>query len=164
MIGPLFVVASVSPGTPDVTVNLSWSLTTGPVTSKADIEQDLYLLWPAEIVESTAPGPAEPQLVREVERRGLAVVSSGRLVLRSRDRMLLGTAALGEPVPVTPSFVNFTRPGTQAGAVAYIKIPWTPSLADQLSIVTLVLPLRGLLTAKAGTRLEDLFWGGRQVL
>src|SRR6266478_1414378 len=163
-IGPLFVVASVSPGVAHVTVNLSWSLTTGPVTSKADIEQDLYLLWPAEIVESTAPGPAEPQLVREVERRGLAVVSSGRLVLRSRDRMLLGTAALGEPVPVTPSYVNFTRPGTQAGAVAYIKIPWTPSLADQLSIVTLVLPLRGLLTAKAGTWLEDLFWGGRQVL
>jgi len=163
-IGPLFVVASVSPGVGHVTVNLSWSLTTGPVTSKADIEQDLYLLWPAEIVESTAPGPAEPQLVREVERRGLAVVGSGRLVLRSRDRMLLGTAALGEPVPVTPSYVNFTRPGTQAGAVAYIKIPWTPSLADQLSIVTLVLPLRGLLTPKAGTWLEDLFWGGRQVL
>jgi len=163
-IGPLFVVASVSPGVPHVTVNLSWSLTTGPVKSKVGIEQDLYLLWPAEIVESTAPGPAEPQLVREVERRGLAVVSSGRLVLRSRDRMLLGTPALGEPVPVTPSYVNFTRPGTQAGAVSYIKIPWTPSLADQLSIVTLVLPLRGLLTPKAGTWLEDLFWGGRQVL
>ena len=164
MIGPLFVVASVSPGIPHVTVSLSWSLTTGPVTSKADIGQDLYLLWPAEIVEATALGLAEPQLVREVERRGLTVVSSGRLVLRSRDRMQLGTAALGEPVSVTPSFVNFTRPGTQAGAVAYIKIPWTPSLADPLSIVTLVLPLRGLLTPKAGTWLEDLFWGGRQVL
>src|SRR5438093_618577 len=30
--------------------------------------------------------------------------------------------------------------------------------------VPLVLPLRGLLTPKAGTWLEDLFWGGRQVL
>jgi hypothetical protein len=164
-IGPLFVVASVSPGVPHVTVNLSWSLTTGPVTNKADIEQDLYLLWPAEIVESTAPGPAEPQLVREVERRGLIVVNSGRLTLRSRDRLQLGTTAIGEPLPVTPSFVNFTRPGTQqAGVVTYIKIPWTPSLADQLSIVTLVLPLRGLVTPKAGTWLEDLFWGPRQVV
>jgi hypothetical protein len=163
-IGPLFVVASVNPGQSSVTVNLSWSLTTGPVTSKSDIAQDLYLLWPAEITEATAPGAAEPQLVREVERRGLQVVSSGRLVLRSRDRLQLGTAALGEPVAVTPSFVNFTRPGTQAGVVTYIKIPWTPALADQLSIVTLVIPLRGLLAQKAGTWLEDLFWGPRQVL
>jgi hypothetical protein len=162
-IGPLFVVASVSPGVAHVTVNLSWSLTTGPVTSK-DIGQDLYLLWPAEVLESTAPGPAEPQLVREVERRGLSVVSSGRLLLRTRDRMQLGTAALGEPLSVSPSYVNFTRPGTQAGVVTYIKIPWTPALADQLSIVTLVLPLRGLAVPKAGTWLEDLFWGGRQVI
>ncbi|HYS16006.1 MAG TPA: hypothetical protein VET45_03705 [Candidatus Binatia bacterium] len=164
MIGPLFVVASVSPGTPDVTVNLSWSLTTGPVTRKANIEQDLYLLWPAEIVEATAPGAADPQLTRELERRGLSVVGSGRLVLRSRDRMQVGTAALGEPVSVTPSFANFTRPGSQSGVVTYIKIPWTPSMADPISIVTLVLPFRGLLVAKAGTWLEDLFWGRRQVL
>ena len=164
MIGPLFVVASVSPGLPDVTVNLSWSLATGPSTQKADIAQDLYLLWPAEIVESTAPGPAEPQLVREVERRGLIALNSGRLVLRSRDRLQLGTAALGEPVSVTPSFVNFTRPGGPTGVVTYIKIPWTPSLADPLSIVTLVLPLRGLVVPKPGTWLEDLFWGRRQVL
>jgi hypothetical protein len=163
-IGPLFVVANVTPGQPTVVVNLSWSLTTGPVTSKTDIAQDLFLLWPAEITEATAPGAAEPQLVREVERRGLQVVSSGRLVLRSRDRLQLGTAALGEPVSVTPSFVNFTRPATQAGVVTYIKIPWTPSLADPLSIVTLVVPVRGLLAQKTGTWLEDLFWGPRQVL
>jgi len=163
-IGPLFVVANVTPGQPTVIVNLSWSLTTGPVTSKRDIAQDLFLLWPAEITEATAPGAAEPQLVREVERRGLSVVNSGRLVLRTRDRLQLGTAVLGEPLPVTPSYVNFTRPGTQAGIVTYIKIPWTPRLADQLAIVTLVLPLRGLLAQKAGTWLEDLFWGPRQVL
>src|SRR5437588_5728304 len=164
MIGPLFVVASVSPGVPDVTVNLSWSLTAGPITRKAAIEQELYLLWPSEILEGTAPGPAEPQLVREVEGRGLTVVSSGRLVLRRRDRLQLGTPALGDPIAVIPSFVNFTRPGGQTGVVTYVKIPWTPSLADPLSIVTLVLPLRGLIVPKAGTWLEDLFWGRRQVL
>ncbi|MGH7346694.1 MAG: hypothetical protein ACREK4_17425, partial [Candidatus Rokuibacteriota bacterium] len=163
-IGPLFVVANVSPGIPHVTVNLSWSLSPAPNTSRADIEQDLYLLWPAEIVEPTAQGPADAALVRDVERRGLSVTSSGRLVLRRRDRMQLGTPALGEPISVTPSFVNFTRPGAQTGVVTYIKIPWTPRMADPLSIVTLVLPLRGLLVPKAGTWLEDLFWGRRQVL
>jgi hypothetical protein len=105
-IGPLFVVANVSQDVPHVTVNLSWSLTTRPITSKADIAQDLYLLWPAEIMEPTAPGPADAQLVRDVEHRGLSVVSSGRLVLRRRDRMLLGTAALGEPVAVLSTDVS----------------------------------------------------------
>jgi hypothetical protein len=163
-IGPLFVVASVSQGVPHVTVNLSWSLSTAQNASRANIEQDLYLLWPAEVVEPTAQGPADAGLVSDVERRGLSVASSGRLVLRRRDRMQLGTPALGEPISVTPSFVNFTRPGAQTGVVTYIKIPWTPTMTDPLSIVTLVLPLRGLLVPKAGTWLEDLFWGGRQVL
>src|SRR5436309_8633515 len=57
MIGPLFVVASVSPGVPHVTANLSWSLTAGPVTRKADIGQDLFLPWPAEGVEPRRPAP-----------------------------------------------------------------------------------------------------------
>src|SRR5512138_3117486 len=78
LIGPLFVVANVSRGTADATVNLSWSLTTGPVTRKDDIAQDLYLLWPSEIVDGTTQGHADPQLIREIESRGLSVVSQGR--------------------------------------------------------------------------------------
>src|SRR2546428_520287 len=58
LVGPLFVVANVSPGLGPVTVNLSWSLTTRPTRRPVDIQQDLYLLWPAEVAESTAPGPA----------------------------------------------------------------------------------------------------------
>src|SRR5262249_60425424 len=98
------------------------------------IGQGPYRLWPGEMTESTAPGRAEPQLVREVERRGLAVVSSGRLLLRSRDRLQLGTPATGEPLAVTPSYVNLTRPGPQqTGVVTYVKIPWTPALPPHLS-------------------------------
>lgn len=163
-IGPLFVVANVSPGLGPVTVNLSWSLTPRPGRRATDIKQDLYLLWPAEVVESTTPGGAEPTLVREIESRGLAVTGSGRLLLRSRDRMQLGTAALGEPLDVSASYVSFTRPGNPVGAVTYIKIPWTPRLADPLSVVTLVLPLRGLIVPKSTTWFDELFWGRRQVL
>src|SRR5262245_393811 len=123
LVGPLFVVASVSPGSGPVNVNLSWSLTTKPGHRAADIRQDLYLLWPAEVAESTAPGSAEPQLIREIEGRGLAVGGSGRLLLRGRDRMQVGTAALGEPLDVVASYVTFTRPGSQTGAVSYMKIP-----------------------------------------
>ena len=164
LVGPLFAVANVSPGLGPVTVNLSWGLTTRPGHPVADIQQDLYLLWPAEVAESTAPGPAEPQLAREIEARGLVVLGSGRLILRSRDRLQLGTAALGEPVGVFASYVTFTRPGGQTGAVTYIKIPWTSELSDPLSFVTLVLPLRGLVVPKAATWLDELFWGRRHVL
>jgi hypothetical protein len=48
--------------------------------------------------------------------------------------------------------------------VTYIKIPWTPKLADQLAVVTLVLPLRGLISPKATTWLDEFFWGRRQVI
>src|SRR5207302_1649821 len=54
-IGPLFVSASV--GKPNVvgnpgalTVSVSWSLTLAPHRRAADIAQDLYLLWPGEVV------------------------------------------------------------------------------------------------------------------
>ena len=163
-IGPLFVAANVRPGLGPVTVNLSWSLTTKPGRRAADIRQDLYLLWPAEVAESTEPGPADPALVRQIERHGLVVTGRGRLVLRSRDRMQLGTTALGEPIDVVASYANFARPGNQIGAVTCVKIPWTPALADPLSFVTLVLPLRGLVVPKAATWLEELFWGRRYVL
>src|SRR5882672_10933136 len=128
MIGPLFVVANVSPGPGPVTVNLSWSLTTRPGRQPADINQDLYLLWPAEIAEATAPGPADPELVQDLEGRGFTVASSGRLLLRSRDRMQVGTAALGDPIEVTASYASFARTGSQSGGVTYLKIPWTPRL------------------------------------
>jgi hypothetical protein len=164
LIGPLFVVANVSPDSGPVTVNLSWSLTIKPGLRKADISQDLYLLWPAEVTEATAPGAAEPALLREVEGRGFSVTGSGRLVLRSRDRMQVGTTALGEPLDVLASYVAYTRAGAQTGSVTYIKIPWSPKLADQLAVVTLLLPLRGLITPKETTWLNEFFWGRRQVV
>src|SRR5438093_12920765 len=61
MIGPLFVVASVSPGVPHVTANLSWSLTAGPVTRQAELGPALFLPSPAAVGWPAAPGPAEPQ-------------------------------------------------------------------------------------------------------
>ena len=164
LIGPLFVVANVSPGLGPVTVNLSWSLTARPGQGSADIAQDLYLLWPAEIAERTAPGPADPELVRDIEGRGFAVASSGRLMLRTRDRMQVGTAALGDPIDVTASYVSFARTGSQSGAVTFIKIPWTPRLVDPLSLVALAMPLRGLIVPKAATWIDELFWGRRYVL
>jgi hypothetical protein len=60
-----------------------------------------------------------------------------------------------------------TRAGSLAGQispVSYIKIPWTPRLADPLTVTTLVLPLRGLVTPKPASWVAETFWGRRWIL
>jgi hypothetical protein len=165
-VGPLFVIANVRPDL-TVTVNLSFSLTLRKGAARAAMEQDLFLLWPAEVAEPGAPGPADPILTREIHAAGLVVVRSGRLVLRSRDRTLVGTGQLGESLPEVASYVTVTRRGplgSQVAPVSYIRIPWTPTLADPRIVTTLVIPLRGLVTAKPASWVAETFWGRRWIL
>jgi hypothetical protein len=164
-VGPLFVIATVRPDL-TVTVNLSFSLTPRPGVSRAAMEQDLFLLWPAEVAEATAPGAADPALARGLGGK-FVVQNSGRLQLRSRDRTLVGTGQLGEVLPQVASYVTVIRAGSLAGQVSpvsYIKIPWTPRLTDPLTVTTLVLPLRGLVTPKPASWVAETFWGRRWIL
>jgi hypothetical protein len=165
-IGPLFVVATVRPDLTSV-VNVSFSLTFRPNVPPEEVQGDLYLLWPAEVTASNEPGAADPALARDLERRGFEVLSSGRVSLRSRDRMVVGTGATGEPIGQGASYVTFTRrtpAAAQLGGATYVKIPWTTKLVDSLHVVTLVLPLRGLIAPKPATWVEETFWGRRWVL
>ena len=75
-IGPLFVVATVRPDLGPVTVTISWSLTPRPGRRAADIRQDLFMLWPGDLAEATAPGPADPALMREIQDRRFVVTAS----------------------------------------------------------------------------------------
>src|SRR5882672_8225223 len=113
-VGPLFVIANVRPDL-SVTVNISFSLTLRPGAAHATMEQDLFLLWPAEVA----------------------------------------------------SYVTVTRQGplgSQVSPVSYIKIPWTPKLTDPLTVTTLVMPLRGLVTPKRASWVSETFWGRRWIL
>jgi hypothetical protein len=164
-VGPLFVIANVRPDL-SVVVNLSFSLTVQPRAARAATQQDLFLLWPAEVSESTAPGPVDPALARDITD-SFVVLSSGRLQLRSRDRTLVGTGQLGEVLGEVASYVTVTRRdplANQVNPVTYIKIPWTPKLADPLTLTTLVMPLRGLLTPKPASWVAETFWGRRWIL
>jgi len=164
-IGPLFVTAGVGRELGQVTVTVSWSLTAPPHRRASDIRQDLFLMWPAELVEGTTPGRADPGLIAYVEARGFAVTNSGRLTLGSRDRMLMGTGTPATPLPETASFVTFVRKtGPQLGSGTYVKIPWTPKLADPLAVAVLAMPYRGLITPKPATWFEEAFWGRKWVL
>src|SRR5262249_5334884 len=165
-VGPVFAIANVKPDV-SVVVNLSFSLVPRVGAPTGALDQDLYLLWPAEIVEPTAAGPADPVLARDIEARGLAVVSSGRLVLRSRGRMLVGTDVVGDPVPEAASFVTFTRRGPIASRVTpvtYVKLPRTPKFADPLNVMTPAMAMRGLVAPRAASTLSELFWGRRWIL
>ena len=164
-VGPLFVIANVHPDL-SVVVNLSFSLTVRPRAAHTATRQDLFLLWPAEVAESTAPGPVDPALARDITD-SFVVLSSGRLQLRSRDRTLVGTGQLGEMLAEVASYVTVTRReplANQVSPVTYIKIPWTPKLADPLTLTTLVIPLRGLLTPKPTSWVAETFWGRRWIL
>ena len=88
-VGPLFVIANVHHDL-SVSVNVSFSLTLRPGAARRAMEQDLFLLWPAEVAQATVPGPADPSLVRSLHGH-LTVLGSGLLKLRSRDRTLMGT-------------------------------------------------------------------------
>src|SRR5207247_1954424 len=81
------------------------------------------------------------------------VLRPGRLTLGTRDRMQLGTGVHGELIGEVASYATFVRPGPASllGTGTYVKIPWTPKMADPLSVMTLGLPLRGLVTPKAAT-------------
>lgn len=166
-IGPLFVVATVRPDLGPVTIAISFSLSLPADRRPSDVQQDLYLLWPNELAEATAPGPADPALARELETAGFAVGTSGRLALGRRERMQMGTGAPATPLPEPASFATFTRrsgPAAQVGASSYVKIPWTPALADPVGVTVLTLTTRGLITPRPATWLEEAFWGRRWVL
>jgi hypothetical protein len=166
-IGPLFVVASVQPDLGPVTITLSWSLTPAPGRSALDIKQDLILLWPGEVVEGEATGPAETRLALELEQRGFDSLTSGRLPLARRDRMQLGTGTPAVPLSESASFVTFVRrtpTAAQVGPATYVKIPWTSTMADPLAVTVLTLRVRGLVTPRPATWFEELFWGRRWVL
>jgi len=165
-IGPLFVGATAAADVAAaVTVTVTWNL--GPVRSEQrPPPQRLALMWPAEIAAATAQGLADPALVNYVESRGFTSTGSGRLTLRARSQSQLGLLTPADELPVSASYVSFVRRDAppQAGTGSLVWIPPTPQMGDPRWVLNLAFPLRGLITPKPATWLEDVFWGRRNVL
>jgi hypothetical protein len=81
-VGPLFVRAAVTPALGATTVDVLFSLVVPPRQSGADLEQDIYLLWPGGV--RGTPGERDPALGRFAESRGFEVVASGTVPLVAR--------------------------------------------------------------------------------
>jgi hypothetical protein len=173
-IGPLFVSASVGKqnlenldrGPRSLTVSVSWSLSLPPQRRAADIAQDLYLLWPGEVVGTAGAAGADPLLVRQVEALGFKVKHHGGLRVSARARTEMGTSAEPRTLGEAP-FVAFGREGGPAGGArgaTYIRIPWVPEMASLDWLVRLELPLKDVIVPRRVSWMEDTFWGRRYLI
>src|SRR5262249_29944838 len=52
----------------------------------------------------------------------------------------------------------------QSGVGSFLKIPWTPLLADPVALTSLTMRVKDLITPKPATWYEELFWGRRYIL
>jgi hypothetical protein len=172
-IAPLFITANVrnqdlTRGTGLLTLTVSWSVAPPPNRDPASLAQDLYLLWPSELVGTVGREGADPSLVRQVEGAGFEVLVHGRLRLDARSRTQMGTGAVAGLRSLGDApFVTIARPGAQARGVrpaSYIRIPWKPELASLEWLARLELPVGGAITSSKVSWLEEAFWGRRHVI
>jgi hypothetical protein len=164
-IGPLFVRASVTPELA-VTLDLLWSLVIPPNTSGAAIAQDLYLLWPNSVGASTG-GPPDARLAAYAAERGFSVIREGRLPLFAQSLYRMGDELPPEPVAGGAPFVTLVRLGGPLGLtppVTYVRIPWTPMLANRTWLMNLRMEVTDLVKRRTATWVEDAFWGPRYAI
>ena len=160
-LGPLFVRASVTPKLGAPKVDISFSVVVPP--GQSVVEQDLYLLWPGELIGDPGLGPPDPALDKDVTARGFTVIGEGRVALTARN--LYGTGdRKPEPLPGGAAFVTFVREGGALGLsspATWVHIPWNPKFANPVYVIRLSMPAKGLIKPKPGTWFERTFWGPR---
>ncbi len=166
-IGPLFVRATVTPDSEVVTLDVLWSLVIPPSTTGAAVEQDLYFLWPNSVDGDATAGAPDPALAAYVKSRGFTPIAEGRLPLLAKSLYRIGEELPPEPVRGGAPFVTFVRQGGPLGLtspVTYVRIPWTPLLANRTWLMNLRMELPDLIKRRKATWIEDLFWGPQHTI
>jgi len=173
-IAPVFITANVQRKDVDdhpgpLMLQVSFSVAPPPARDPSEFAQDIYLLWPGELIGTDGVDGADPALVREVQGAGFKVLVHGRVPFSARSRAQMGTGAgaagrrdLGSAV-----FVTFARPeGLARGAkpATYIRIPWKAELASLDWVPRLELAVKGAVTPRRVSWLEETFWGRRNII
>ncbi len=144
-LGPLMIRATVTEGVGPVPVVVSWSLLLPPTQRPADAAQDLFLLWPGEIVNDLPEQQRDAALARYVADQGFDVIAEGRVRLAARN---LGTdTGSAEAQAAGAPFVTFVQTGALglSPPATFIRIPWTPRLADRSWLIELSFHAVGLI-------------------
>lgn len=159
---PLFIVANVSSDAADVTVEVMFSLMIPPDKSALELEQDLHLLWPGEIGATEAGAGIElpPDVAAQVK-----VVAKGRVRLQAQRHYEAPVDT--ELVAAGAPFVTVVRTGGPLGlspAATYIRIPWSPKLANQAWLMSVHFTARGLVKPQPSTWVGRMVSGSRSTL
>lgn len=160
---PLFIVAGVAPDARDVPIEVMFSVLIPPGKSALDLEQDVYLLWPGEVVAATA-GPAGIALPADVAAQ-VTTVREGRVRLEAKRNY--ESIADSEPAADGAPFITVVRPGGPLGmspAATYIRVPWNPRLANQAWLMSVQFTAKNALAPKTTTWLGRLVAGPRSLL
>jgi hypothetical protein len=158
VVTPLFVVANLASDASDaadVPVEILFSLMVPAGRSALEFEQDLYLLWPGEIVGIDTTGAVD--LPADVAAQ-VTVVGRGRVRLQAQRHY--ESPADTEVMPKGAPFVSVVRTGGPLGrspAATYIRIPWDWHLTNQAWLMSVHFVAKGLVKPKPTT------WLGRTV-
>jgi hypothetical protein len=165
-IGPMFVQAAVTPAMGPVVVEVLFSVDVPSTRSAADLEQDLFLVWPSAVIADRALGAPDPAVEKYLTQRGFDVIESGRVALAARN-LYRTDAAAAEPIAGGAPFATFVRSNGALGLSApatWVRIPWNHRFANKVYLIELRLPTRGLIKDKPATWVEKTFWGPRHRL
>jgi len=173
-IAPVMITANVGPKDVEdrpgpLMLLVAFSVAPPPARDPSEFAQDIYLLWPGELVGTDGADGADPLLVRQVEGAGFKVLVHGRVPFSARSRAQMGTGAgaAGRKDLGAAFFVTFARPeGLARGArpASYIRIPWKPELASLEWVPRVELAARGVITPRRVSWLEEAFWGRRHII
>jgi hypothetical protein len=150
-------------------VNVAFSVAPPPARDPSEFAQDLYLLWPGQLVGTDGADGADPILVQKVETLGFKVLMHGRVPLSAQNRAQMGTGAgaAGRRQLADAAFVTFARPeGLARGAspASLVRIPWAPELASLDWLPRLELSVKGAIRPRRVSWLEETFWGRRHII
>jgi len=162
-IGPLTIRATVMPSLSPVDLEVRWSLDVDTGKSRAGLEQDLYLLWPGEVTSPLDDAKGDKTLEKYVETRGFAVIGGGRLPLYVQNIYAEGVEAAPKAVGEAP-FVTFVQDSHALGLSSpgtWIRIPWTPQMANVTVMMSLRMRVRGVIKPRQVHWYETLFTGER---
>jgi hypothetical protein len=163
VVTPLFIVADVSVAAGTVPIEVMFSILVPRGKSALDVEQDVYLLWPGEVV---AEGPTTTRITLPADVAAqVTVIAEGRLRLEAKRNY--ESMESSEALPGGASFITVVRTGGPLGvspAATYIRVPWNPRLANQAWLMSLQFTAKDLLKPKASTWLGRLVSGPRSLL
>jgi hypothetical protein len=173
-IAPVLITANVKRKDVDdrpgpLMIQVSFSVAPPPARDPSEFAQDIFLLWPGELVGTDGVDGADPALRKQVETAGFKVLVHGRVPFSARDRLQMGAGAgaAGRRDLGSAFFVTFARPeGLARGAkpATYIRIPWKPELASLDWIPRLELAAKGAIAPRRVSWLEEAFWGRRNII